>query len=195
MNLKLRKVVFVLTLFVSFVSFSQEGFIGEVRMFAGNFPPRTWAFCEGQLLPISQNQALFSILGTMYGGDGRTTFGLPDLRGRIPMGMGSGPGLTPRNSQGQKLGSETNTLTTVNLPSHNHTVNAVSTTGNSTAPGGHVLANTNNFDNEYSNASANTTMNNSMIGNTGGSQAVNNIQPSTTIRFIICLQGVFPSRN
>ena len=104
-------------------SMSAEPFIGEISMFAGNFAPRGWAFCEGQLLPIAQNQSLFSILGTTYGGDGRTTFGLPDMRGRVSIHPGTGPGLT-NYRLGNKGGSETTTLTTNQLPSHNHTISA-----------------------------------------------------------------------
>ena len=100
-----------------------EPFIGEIRMFAGSFAPRGWALCDGQLLAVSQNDALFSLLGTIYGGDGRTTFGLPDMRGRIPIHFGSGPGLTPR-TLGNKFGSEHETLITNQLPSHSHTLQA-----------------------------------------------------------------------
>ncbi|MBD3756388.1 MAG: phage tail protein, partial [Gammaproteobacteria bacterium] len=96
-----------------------EPFVGEIRMFAGNFAPRGWAFCDGQLLAVSQNDALFSLLGTIYGGDGRTTFGLPDMRGRIPVHQGSGPGLSPRRL-GSKSGAETETLTVNQMPSHTH---------------------------------------------------------------------------
>ncbi len=183
-----------------------EGTIGEIRMFAGNFAPRTWAFCEGQLLAISQNTALFSILGTTYGGDGRTTFGLPDLRGRAPIGPGSGPGL-PTYRLGQKSGSPTNFLTVNQLPSHTHAVAANVSSGNATqnaatqgasiaTPGsgeGRSFTQTAGFNRSTPDVTLNG--NSVIIGNTGGSQAVNNMQPFVGIYYIICLQGVFPSRS
>lgn len=172
----------------------QEGFIGEIRMFAGNFAPRGWAFCEGQLLAVSSNEALFSILGTTYGGDGRTTFGLPDLRGRVPIHAGTGPGLSTRQL-GSRSGSETNILSVNNLPSHSHTVNAVSEDGNQSLPTGNLPAGTKLLDKEYSDATGNTTMSASMLNNTGNNQAVNNMQPYLTIHYIIATTGVYPSRN
>ncbi|WOD42074.1 phage tail protein [Hwangdonia lutea] len=171
-----------------------DPFIGQISMFAGNFAPRGWAFCDGQLLPISQYSALFSILGTTYGGDGRTTFALPDLRGRVPMHNGNGPGLTSRQL-GQKFGSETNTLTVNQMPSHSHTVNAVTEDGNQSVPIGNLPAGTKVLDKEYSNAASNTTMNANMINASGNNQPVNNIQPVLVINYIIALQGVYPSRN
>ena len=191
---KLQKLVIAVTLLLSVSATAQVGYIGEIRMFAGNFAPRDWALCDGQLLPISQHSALFSILGTMYGGDGRTTFALPDLRGRVAIHPGQGPGLSYYN-QGAIGGSETNTLTTNQLPSHNHSVNAVTATGNQTSPTGNLVADSGLFDNEYSNANADTTLKSTMIGNTGGGQPVNNIQPYGTVNYIICLQGVYPSRS
>ena len=159
-------------------------------MFAGTFAPRSWAFCDGQLLPINQYQALFSILGTMYGGDGRTTFALPDLRGRFPLHAGNGPGLTPRQ-QGQRSGTETNTLNISQLPSHNHTLLGKEE-GNSDDPnGGYVAGNgTNSFG-----SSSDVNLNTAAVGNTGSNQPINNMPPYTGIRFIIALQGVYPSRN
>ncbi|KJD33167.1 hypothetical protein PK35_08940 [Tamlana nanhaiensis] len=174
------------------VSFSQDGFIGEVRLFAGNFAPRNWAFCNGQALPINGNEALFSILGTIYGGNGTTNFMLPDLRGRVPVGVGQGAGLSSR-AQGQTFGTETASLTVSNLPAHSHTVNASTSAGTSPDPTGNVLGHTNSFDNEYS-TSANTTMNNSMIGTTGNSEAFNVTQPSLGMHYIICTAGTFPTR-
>ena len=193
-----------------------EPFIAEIRMFAGNFAPRGWAFCEGQLLSIPQHQALFSLLGTMYGGDGRTTFGLPDLRGRVPMGVGQGPGLS-NHPQGQKGGQETVTLTTNEIPSHNHGVsegtinasaslNAFSERGNSNDPTGRRLANSGRFDIEYLDAGTEVQMESGAVKvsgtvtgqtttNTGGTNAHSNLQPFTTIRFIIALQGIYPSRS
>lgn len=183
-----------------------EGFLGEVRMFAGNFAPRSWAFCEGQLLPISQNSALFSILGTIYGGDGRTTFALPDLRGRAPIGPRNGPGLSDRRL-GAKGGTETNTLNATQIPSHNHahtvhvaaspttdsptgaypamTVGRVNTTppANAQVSGYGMTANGNMNSNALS------------ISNTGGNQAMNNMQPWISIYYIIALYGTYPSRS
>ena len=191
---KLRKILIITVLFFSVGATAQEAFIAEIRMFAGNFAPRDWALCDGQLLSINQHQALFSLLGTTYGGDGRTTFALPDLRGRVAIHPGQGPGLSYYN-QGAIGGSETNTLTTNQLPSHNHSVNAVTATGNQTSPTGNLVADSGLFDNEYSNANADTTLKSTMIENTGGGQPVNNIQPYGTVNYIIALYGTFPTRN
>ena len=171
-----------------------ETFLGEIRMFAGNFAPKGWAFCQGQLLLIAQNQALFALLGTTYGGDGRTTFALPDLRGRAPIGFGQGPGLSYKDL-GQQFGTETVTLTTAQMPAHSHTVNAVTTEGNQNLPTNSLPANTKTLDKEYSDANANTTMKATMVNPTGGSQPFGVSQPSLGVNFIIALQGVFPSRN
>jgi len=165
-----------------------EPFIAQITMFAGNFAPRGWAFCDGQLLAISSNQALFSLLGTTYGGDGRVTFGLPDLRGRFPMHPGNGPGLTPR-TQGRGGGTETNTLNVNQLPAHSHAMNLVSASeGEQTSPVGNSLAITE--DRNYA-----TGTGSGLTENTGGGQSVNNIPPFNTVRFIIALQGIFPSRS
>jgi len=168
-----------------------EPFIGMIVMFAGNFAPRNWAFCNGQLLSISQNTALFSILGTTYGGNGQTTFGLPDLRGRVPMHPGQGPGLSPR-SLGETSGVETVTLLQTEIPAHSHLVGCSSDDATSGDPSLNFPA---AFPQKiYSNA-AGKTMNGTMIGNTGGSQPHNNIQPYQCVNFIIALFGIFPSRN
>ncbi len=183
--------------FLSFGAFAQEAYIGEIRMFAGNFAPRGWALCDGQLLPIHQNQALFSIVGTMYGGDGRTTFALPDLRGRVVVHPGQGPGLT-RRQIGEKGGSETNTLTIAQIPAHSHTASATNPVFNDEAntddpTGKHPAV---SGENMYSDkATGNGALPEVTIGNTGGGQAVNNMQPFLGINYIICLQGIFPSRN
>ena len=179
--------------------------IGEVRMFGGNFAPRSWAFCDGQLLAISQNQALFSILGTTYGGDGRTTFALPDLRGRVAIGSGRGPGLSDHRL-GQRSGTQENTLTTNNLASHNHTA-----TGNlQAAPGdgttgvanGNSLAHQargNSVPSIYNSGtpSVNLHANSGSVtlANNGQQQPVNNMAPSIGINYIIAMVGVFPSRS
>lgn len=187
-------------------------YLGAVGIFAGNFAPRGWAFCSGQLLPIAQNSALFSILGTMYGGDGRTTFGLPDLRGRVPVGsktMGTGPGLSPNYQQGIKGGSETNTLTISQMPSHNHgvTVKVADQKAETHRAGGNPLAKNaldvqnNNQTIEMYAENANATYNdgNQLSGvtesHTGGGQAVNNLQPFQAINYVIALQGLFPPRS
>ena len=181
-----------------------EGFLGEVRIFAGNFAPRSWAFCEGQLLPISQNSALFSIIGTIYGGDGRTTFALPDLRGRVPVGSGNGPGLSSYR-QGAKGGRESVVLTTAQLPSHNHGAtlkffNAPGDTNNpnnayfsGTGPvsGGTFVLSFNN-DTGSTQAFASDTFH---ATNTGGSQSIDLRQPWIAIYYIIALQGTYPSRS
>ncbi len=171
-----------------------DPFIGEIKLFAGNFVPRGWAFCDGQLLPISQNSALFSILGTTYGGDGRTTFALPDLRGRVPVSPGHGPGLSSYRL-GEKGGQEHVTLTTNEIPSHTHSLRADAAVGTTNDPTNHVLANTGAFDNEYSTNSPNTNMNNAAVTSTGGSQSHENRQPFLGLYYIIAVQGVFPSRS
>ena len=170
----------------------QTGFLGEVRIFAGNFAPRGWALCEGQLLPISQNSALFSILGTIYGGDGRTTFALPDLRGRAPVSQGNGPGL-PDYRLGQRGGNATTTLTTANLPAHNHAmqVQVNTDTGEETDPTT-FLASSTTFAEE---ATANQFLGGVQMGLTGSNTAFSNEPPFLAINYIIATQGTYPSRN
>ena len=169
-----------------------EPFVGEVRMFGGNFAPRGWAFCDGQLLAVSQNDALFSLLGTIYGGDGRTTFGLPDLRGRVPIHQGQGPGLSERRL-GSKSGSENVTVTTNQLPSHSHTLQGSTTLATEEGPGGNVTAQTESTDygteTPLSARAANT------IGAVGGSQSHTNVMPFLCVNFIIALFGIYPSRH
>jgi len=169
---------------------SMEPFIGQITMFGGTFAPRGWANCDGQLLAISSNQALFSLLGTTYGGDGRTTFALPDLRGRFPMHAGNGPGLTPR-PLGQKSGTETHTILANNVPPVPVTLPATDQDANSDEPSANILAVTD--DNMYSTGAANTSL---RSGTTGGSAtAINHVPPFTVIRYIIALTGTFPSRS
>lgn len=170
-----------------------EPFVGEIRMFAGNFAPRGWAFCEGQLLAVSQNDALFSLLGTIYGGDGRTTFGLPDMRGRIPLHQGTGPGLSPRRL-GSKSGSERETLTTNQLASHTHDWNANTADADQSAPQGRVLAKAVAI-RFWEPAGQDASLASPTIANTGGSQSHNNLMPTLCINFIIALVGIYPSRN
>jgi microcystin-dependent protein len=173
-----------------------EPFIAEVRIFAGNFAPRNWAFCDGQLLPVAQNTALFSLIGSTYGGDGRTTTGLPDLQGRAPMHPGRGPGLTSRRL-GQKLGTETVTLSELQIPSHSHTLRVHA--GGSIPVGPSVtasLANSRTINAWQTNTTANlVTMAPETLSNTGGGQSHTNVQPYLTLNFIIALQGLYPSRS
>lgn len=173
-----------------------EPYIGEIRMFGGNFAPRGWAFCDGQLLSIAQNSALFSILGTIYGGDGRTTFALPDLRGRVAIGPGNGPGLSSYR-EGQRGGTETVTLNTNEIPSHSHTivVGATEEDGNSNEPNGNVLANSANFGYYTGGPEANVSLGGVSAGNTGGNLSHENRQPFLAIYYIIALQGIFPPRS
>lgn len=170
-----------------------EPFVGEIRMFAGNFAPRGWAFCDGQLLAVSQNDALFSLFGTIYGGDGRTTFGLPDLRGRIPVHAGDGPGLSPRRL-GAKGGAESVTLTVNQLPSHGHPLRGSSNTGNALNPGDALLA-TAQSQVYFNREEALTNLNAGSVSNAGGSQAHSNLMPFLCVHFIIALVGIYPSRH
>ena len=171
-----------------------EPFLAEVKIFAGNFAPRGWALCEGQILPINQNQALFSLLGTTYGGDGRTTFALPDLRGRAPISSGQGPGLSNRNL-GSRGGQPTHTLTQNEMPAHNHTVhlNVSTSVGSENSPSGnHITSHSGAFSED---ATSGTNIQGAITNNTGGGQPHNNMQPYLALNYIIALQGVFPSRN
>ena len=167
-----------------------EPFIAQITLFAGNFAPRGWAFCNGQLLPISQNTALFSLLGTTYGGDGRVTFALPDLRGRVPVHAGQGPGLSNRNL-GEAGGNQQVTLDTTQIPSHAHLLRGTNTAGDSPTPTGKVLASGSNI---YG-TGANTQLNNNVIRNTGGGQPHDNMQPWLGMNYIIAMEGIYPSRN
>lgn len=168
-----------------------EPFIAEIRIFAGNFAPRGWAFCDGQLLPISQNTALFSLIGTTYGGDGRSTTALPDLQGRAPMHPGRGPGLTDRRL-GQRGGVETVTLTEAQMPNHTHTLNGVNENANQRAISDNYLARGTQMYRPPANLDA---MAPATLSDTGGSQAHNNMQPYLTMNFIIALVGLYPSRS
>ena len=172
-----------------------EPFIAEIIMFGGNFAPRSWAFCEGQLLAIAQNTALFSLIGTIYGGDGRTTFALPDLRGRTPIHPGNGPGL-PTYQLGEKGGAASTALNEQNLPSHNHLILATNTAGTTGNPVGAFHAGTGDRDTEFTATNpGSTTMNSAAVTYTGTNQAFNNMQPFLAVNFIICMQGNFPSRS
>ncbi len=178
-----------------------EGTIGTIMMFAGNFAPKAWAYCAGQLLSISSNTALFSILGTTYGGDGRTTFGLPDLQGRVAVGAGQGPGLSFYNL-GQSSGAETATMTAASMPAHTHTAGAVtiplaSTAGSLTSANGNILS-TPNVD-TYATPGTTPAVNYGSISATvspqGGSQPFSIMQPYECINFVICLYGIYPARS
>lgn len=172
-----------------------EEYIGAIQIFAGDFAPRGWALCAGQILQISQNTALFSILGTTYGGNGTTTFALPDLRGRMPIGVGASPGLTPRNL-GEKDGSETVTLTTAQIPSHTHTYNALSGNREKPSPTGNFLGVAPGpFYAEMNTGDTLLPMNPAAISPAGGSQPHNNMPPYLGLNFIICLQGIYPPRS
>lgn len=170
-----------------------DPFVGEIRMFAGNFAPRGWAFCDGQLLSVSQNDALFSLFGTIYGGDGRTTFGLPDLRGRIPIHAGSGPGLSPRQL-GNKAGTETEALNTNELPSHTHDMRVSSAGGTDSSPDDEYLGASPNM-RLYRPQPPNMQLNADAVTQTGGGGSHTNLMPILCIHFIVALFGVYPSRN
>ncbi len=173
-----------------------EPFIGEIRFFGFNFAPRGWAMCSGQTLSISQNTALFSLLGTMYGGNGQTTFALPDLRGRVAIHVGQGPGLQ-NYTQGEMSGEETHTLIATEMPAHTHSITASSAIGTQSSPAGAVIAGSDpsrgsaHFapDNPDSTLAAQT------ISAAGGSQPHNNLQPYLVGNYCIALEGIFPSRN
>ena len=170
-----------------------DPFIGEIRMFAGNFAPVGWALCDGQIMSIAQNTALFSILGTTYGGNGVNTFGLPDLRGRVPIHMGQGIGLSDY-ALGEVSGEENVALTTSQMPAHSHLVNADSgDRGTSSHPNGQLLASS-GTDSIYS-SNADSTMSPNMIQAAGANQPHSNIQPFLCVNFIIALNGIFPSRS
>jgi microcystin-dependent protein len=165
--------------------------LGTITLFAGNFEPKGWAFCNGQLLSIAQNSALFSILGTMYGGDGITTFALPDLRGRVAIHAGPGPGLTAR-APGEAFGEERVTLSSTQVPPHSHDLSVANVPGDIDRPAGSMLARSPSY-------SATTTvtvpLNPLSISPAGGGQPHDNIQPSLCLNYIIALDGIYPSRN
>lgn len=163
-----------------------EPFLSEIRLFSFNFAPKGWALCNGQFLPINQNQGLFSLLGTTYGGNGQTTFALPDLRGRIPLHFGGGFNL------GQNGGQETHTITISEMPAHTHFINAATADGSTDIPTGNFLG---SYNNGYRASGSPTTLAPSSVTNTGGSQPHENRQPYLTLSFCIALQGIFPSPN
>ncbi|MDQ5929487.1 MAG: hypothetical protein QG594_1266 [Bacteroidota bacterium] len=200
------KKTFILLMFLlaSKFAYSQQPYVGEVRLFAGNFAPNGWFFCDGQLLPISEYDTLFMLIGTTYGGDGQTTFALPDLRGRVPIGMGQGPGLSNR-ILGEKAGQETITLTTANMPQHNHegrivvsNTNATTQTPTTTtaiANSGTLSGRTYSSNLSYNTGGNNTTLQTVVTQSTGTSVPVKITKPSLGINYIISAFGIFPSPN
>ena len=165
-----------------------EPFLGEIRIFSFGFAPKGWALCNGQLLPINQNQGLFSLMGTTYGGDGRVNFALPNLQGRTPIDVGNG------HVQGERAGEQAHTITISELPAHNHAVNASTLPGNAAAPAtATVLASPLNL--TYRPPDGLTTLHPSSVTNAGGSQAHLNMQPFLTLNFCVALQGIFPSQT
>ena len=169
-------------------------FLGMIVLFGFNFAPIGWAFCNGQLLPINQNQALFALLGTTYGGNGTVNFALPNLQGRVPIHFGQGAGLSSY-LLGQAGGVESATLLINNMPAHNHTLNAVSDPGGTSVPAGAFHANTGALDPDYKTSGTLVAMNTAAIANNGGNQPFSIIQPYLAGNYCIALQGVFPSRN
>ncbi|WP_460220694.1 phage tail protein [Psychroserpens sp. MEBiC05023] len=173
-----------------------EQYIGQIMMFGGNFAPRGWALCDGQLLPIASYTSLFSILGTTYGGDGRTTFGLPDLRGRVPIHAGNGPGINPV-TRGEKLGENRVTLNVTQIPAHNHAglvqaTNPVGRGEGTTDPTGAYPAEGGSYATAKNVKMATDSVE---ISNTGGNQSHDNMQPSLGVYYIIALEGLYPPRS
>jgi microcystin-dependent protein len=172
---------------------STEPFIGEIKLFGGNFQIRGYAFCSGQLLSIAENTALFSLIGTIYGGDGQTTFALPNLQGRFPIHQGQGPGLSPRTI-GEVAGTETVTILPNQLPVHTHSLSCAIVDGNSTNPANNFWAPQPALG-QYAANPSQASMKSTAISNTGGNQPHENMVPYLTINYLIALEGIFPSRN
>jgi len=174
-----------------------DAYIGDIRLFAGSFAPVGWILCNGTLLSISEYDTVFAIIGTTYGGDGVTTFAVPDLRGRLPVGQGNGPGLTPR-VLGQTFGSESVTLLTTQIPLHTHTWMASTAAATASSPAANVFAQ-NGTDSIYTSLPASgpqpQVLNAASVLSAGGTQPHDNIMPTTAINYIMCLAGIFPSRN
>ena len=197
---KLYILVLLLTLGLAKVYSQSEQYLGEIRIFAGSFAPKGWALCNGQLLAINQNQALFALLGTQYGGNGQTTFALPDLRGRTAISVGNG------HVEGERGGEETHILTLAELPTHTHTLtnatitgNGSSTVGDKDTPAANYYAKNpargNEFNTQSNAQGANIVLSVGTINNIGGGQSHNNMAPYTTLSFIIAIEGFFPSPN
>lgn len=171
-----------------------EPFLAEIRIVGFNFAPRGWAFCDGQILPINQNQSLYSLLGTTYGGDGRTSFALPDIRGRTPIHVGQNPSGGQFFTEGKKSGEETHTLSAAEMPQHNHDARASGAAANAPNSSGALLGQSQPFP-VYEPPGNSVNLNSGAIANVGGGQAHNNMQPYLVINYCIALQGLFPSRN
>ena len=175
-----------------------DPFLGEIRMFGGNYAPRNWAFCNGQLLAISQYEALYSLVGTAYGGDGRINFALPDMRGRIPVNMGQFPGSQHNYLLGQRGGAETVTLTVDNMPSHNHNIMANDSSGDAGGPTQAIFGPTTGSDPDllvYGEPTQAVELNADVLDKAGGSAPISNMQPYLCINFIIALLGTYPPRS
>ena len=172
-----------------------QPYVGEIRMFAGNFAPAGWMFCEGQLLPISENETLFQLIGTTYGGDGEETFALPNLQSRIPVHMGQGPGISQNYILAEAFGVESVTITTQTLPAHNHAFIATTSGGNINNPANNLVAAGPSIDLFYEDNPAALFFNTQMLGPVGGSQPHENCQPFLCINYIISLFGIFPSQT
>lgn len=175
-----------------------EGYYGEIRIFGGTYAPAKWSYCDGQILSISSNSALFSLLGTYYGGDGRVSFGLPDMRGRIPVHQGTGPGLTPR-AIGQRYGLQDVTLTVGEMPAHTHVLQASTSTANTNTPVNNVLADVSNAGGSmyktHVSGSTPVEMAAGEVHSTGNGVSHDNMMPWKCLSFIICIQGIYPSRS
>ena len=167
-----------------------DPFLGEIKLVGFNFAPRGWAFCNGQILPIAQNTALFSLLGTTYGGNGQTTFALPDLRGRVPVHFGQGPGLSNINL-GQSAGSEFTTLLQTQMPQHSHLASVTGAGAGGNRPGGNVPS----AGGAYAASSDGSTFNPAFVQSSGGGQPFGNREPYLALNFVIAMEGIFPSRN
>ncbi|MFC4163614.1 phage tail protein [Epilithonimonas zeae] len=176
------------------ISAQSEPFVGQIMFVPYNFAPVGWRDCDGSILSIAEYSTLFQLIGTTYGGNGQTTFALPDMRGRVVIDDGNGAGLSPY-VLGQKGGTETVTLTVNQMPSHTHNVVGSNLNGNSSSPTNAVPANTRILDPEYSDATSDTTMKTNTVSNNGGSQPHNNMMPTTAMKCVIATEGIFPSQN
>ena len=171
-----------------------EPFLGQIMAVGFNFAPRGWAMCSGQILSIAQNTALFSLLGTMYGGNGQTTFALPDLRGRVPIHLGQGPGLTSR-SQGEVGGEENHTLLSSEMPMHKHSLDVSTSPSTSDLPAANAVLGRSVRSNNFIGVAPNASLAPAAIGFAGSGQPHNNMPPYLVVNYVICLEGIFPSRN
>ena len=171
-----------------------QPFVGEIRMFGGNFAPAGWAFCDGTQLPISENDILFQLIGTTYGGDGEQTFNLPDLRGRLPLHQGTSPGTGTTYTLGEQAGAESVTLTVQQIPQHNHALMATTAIGTQVNPGGNLLANSQGPQ-PYIQENPDNSLNAQTLAPVGGNQPHENMQPFLGINFIISLFGLYPSQT